>query len=232
MNGTLGSVLLAASAFVGGHFVLSWPPVRSKLVKALGNGLFTALYSLLMVLFLVWLVAAYRVAPPLVIWDLGPKANLAPVVVMPFALILAVLGLTSRSPTAVMGERLLRAQVPVAAGALTITRHPFLWGAALWALAHLIANGDMASIILFGSIALLSIGGMFAIDRRRALELGDAWSAFAARTSRVPFAAVISGRTKADWAGIGWARPLAGLALYVALLFGHDWLFGAPVVIL
>ena len=131
MNGGLGSVFFAVLAFVGGHFVLSWPPVRSKLVRALGETLFTGVYSLVMVLFLIWLVAAYCVAPPLVIWDFGPLANLVPLLTMPFALILAVLGLTSRSPTAVMGERLLRAQVPAAAGALTITRHPFLCGVAL-----------------------------------------------------------------------------------------------------
>jgi len=228
MNGSLASVLFAVLAFVGGHFVLSWPPIRAKLVRALGQGLFTGMYSLLMALFLIWLLAAYRVAPPLVIWDFGPRVNLIPLLAMPFALILALSGLTSRSPTAVMGERLLERQVPVVAGALTITRHPFLCGVAIWALTHLIANGDAASIMLFGGMACLSIGGMVAIDRRRALELADAWTAFAARTSRLPFAAVLSGRSKPDWSGIGWVRPLVGLGLYVVLLFAHDWLFGVP----
>ena len=70
---------------------------------------------------------------------------------------------------------------------------------------------------------------MYAIDHKRALKLGDAWTAFAAQTSRLPFAAALAGRTKIDWAGIGWARPVLGLGLYAVLLLFHDRLFGVPV---
>jgi len=52
-----------------------------------------------------------------------------------------------------------------------ITRHPFLWGIALWALVHLIINGDLASLILFGSLLLLAVGGTLAIDARRGATL-------------------------------------------------------------
>jgi len=226
MTGTLTALLLAMLAFVGGHFVLSAPPVRGKLAARLGERAFAGVYSLLMILALIWVVAAYRVAPPRVIWDLGPQVNLIPIVVMPFALILAVLGLIARNPTGVMGEGFVGTPVR---GAATITRHPFLSGAALWSIAHLIANGDAASILLFGGMAALAIGGMYAIDHKRAAKLGEAWTAFAAQTSRLPFAAALAKRTKVDWAGIGWARPVLALGLYVVLLFFHDRLFGVPV---
>ena len=129
---------------------------------------------------------------------------------MPFALILAVCGLASRNPTAVMGDRMLERGLPVA-GILTVTRHPFLCGAAIWGLTHLAANGDAASVILFGGMSVLAIGGMFAIDRKRAVRLGPVWDEFAAKTSRVPFAAALAGRTRVDWAGVGWLRPAIGL---------------------
>jgi uncharacterized membrane protein len=217
-------------AFVGGHLLLSWPPLRGRIVGATGESVFSAAYSVLMVLFLVWVVAAYRVAPPLLLWDLGRWVNLVPVVAMPFALMLAVTGLASRNPTAVLGERML-AKGPPVAGIVSVTRHPFLCGAALWALAHLLANGDAASVMLFGGIALLSIGGMFAIDAKRALKLGPVWTEFAARTSRLPFGAAVAGRTKVDWAGIGVVRPMIGLILYIVLYPLHDRLFGAPVIL-
>jgi uncharacterized membrane protein len=38
-----------------------------------------------------------------------------------------------------------------ARGIQRVTRHPFLWGVAVWAFVHLIANGDVASLMLFGS---------------------------------------------------------------------------------
>jgi uncharacterized membrane protein len=228
MTGTLTAVFLSVLAFVGGHFLLSWPPVRSRIAGALGEPAFSAAYSVLMVLVLVWVVAAYRVAPPLVLWDLGRWVNVIPIVAMPFALMLAVSGLASRNPTAVMGERVLRKGLPVA-GIFTITRHPFLTGAALWGLAHLIANGDAASVMLFGGMTVLAIGGMAAIDSKRALKLGPLWQDFVAKTSRLPFAAALQGRTRVDWAGIGVTRPLIGLILYVVLYMLHDRLFGVPV---
>jgi uncharacterized membrane protein len=228
MTGTLTALLFAVLAFVGGHFVLSAPALRGRLVAVLGERAFAGIYSVLMILALTWVVAAYRVAPPRIIWDFGPAVNWLPIVVMPFALILAVLGLVARNPTAVMGAGFLGPQGSAVRGPATITRHPFLAGAALWAIAHLIANGDAASIILFGGMAILSIAGMYAIDHKRALKLGGAWQSFAAQTSRLPFAAALSGRTRVDWAGIGWSRPALGILLYVVLLLSHDRLFGVP----
>jgi uncharacterized membrane protein len=184
-------------------------------------------YSLIAVVFLAWTVMAYTDAPHVTVWNLGTWARHVPLVVMPFALILAVLGLTSKNPTMVGGERFAGEAV---SGAMTVTRHPFLWGAGLWALSHLFPNGDAASLILFGGMALLSFGGMVAIDRKRSLALGEAWHSISARTSRIPFAAAAEGRIHVDWNGIGWWRPLAGLVLYAGVLMGHSALFGVPAL--
>ena len=148
---------------------------------------------------------------------------------MPIALILAVIGLTTPNPTAVGGERLSDA-ARATRGIVTITRHPFLWGTTLWSVAHLAANGDAASVILFGGILILSLGGMAAIDHKRALRLGDTWEAFAAHTSLMPFAAAAAGRVKVDWKGIGWWRPVLGVLLYAILLYGHRWFIGVAVI--
>jgi uncharacterized membrane protein len=228
MTGTLIHLFLAMLVFVGGHFLLSSTFVRPHLVRMLGEGAFAGLYSALMIAAIVWVVAAYRVAPPKIVWDLGPHINWVPLVAMPFALMLAVLGLLSRNPTAVMGEKALAQTGNLPRGPATITRHAFLAGTALWGIAHLLANGDMASILLFGGMSILAIGGMYAIDRKRAVRHGAAWDEFAKHTSRFPFAAALSGRVKIDWAGIGWTRPALGLLLYVVLVLEHDRFFGVP----
>jgi uncharacterized membrane protein len=230
LTGTLTSVLLATLGFVGGHLLLSWPPVRDRIAGITGEAIFSLAYSVLMVLFLGWLIAAYRVAPPLVLYDLGRWVNLVPILTMPFALVLAVLGLASRNPTAVGGARLV-AQGLAPRGILTVTRHPFLCGVAIWGFAHLIANGDAASVMLFGGMAVLAVVGMAGIDHKRAMRLGAIWESFAATTSRVPFAAALAGRVQVDWAGIGWLRPLVALALYAVVYAVHDRLFGVPVVL-
>lgn len=223
----MGNLLAAQAAFTGGHFALSHPPVRARLVAMLGERGFTAAYSVLMIAALAWLVAAYRAAPFTALWDLGVAGRVVPAALMPLALVFAVLGVTSRNVTAIGGERHWNAPIR---GVGTITRHPFLWGTGLWSLAHLAANGDAASLVLFGGVAILSFAGMRAIDHKRALKLGDAWAGIASRTSLVPFAAALAGRTAIDWGGIGWVRPVIGVVLYVALMHAHAQLFGASAL--
>ena len=229
VTGTLTTLFLAILGFVGGHFLLSWAPVRSRLVAVLGEKPFLGAYAFVSVVFLAWAILAYRAAPPVALWNLAAAGRGIALVVMPFALVLAVIGLTSPNPTVVGGDR-VRDLGRAVRGAVTITRHPFLWGAALWAIAHLAANGDAASVMLFGGMLILALGGMAAIDQKRALRLGKDWRAFAGRTSAVPFAAAAAGRVAIDWRGVGWVRPLAGLVLYGALLYAHRWLFGVPAL--
>lgn len=47
-------------------------------------------------------------------------------------------------------------------------RHPMLWGTAVWAVAHLLVNGDRASLVLFGGIGLWALVQMAAINRTAA----------------------------------------------------------------
>ena len=227
MYGTLQYLLAAMFVFVAAHVVLASLPVRQGLIKALGENGFRALFSVVALATLVWVIHAYGIAPRTEIWPDDPALRLVPLVIMPLVCILLVAGLSTRSPTMVGGETMAPAP---AAGILTITRHPFLWAVALWGLAHALANGDHASLVLFLGMALLAFLGMVHIDHRRERQLGAAWGPMALTTSVIPFQAAIQGRCKLDWAGIGWPRTLGGLALYVALLLAHEWIAGVPVV--
>ena len=229
MIGTSEAMLLAVAVFVGGHFFLSSVPVRTPIIKALGENGFRLLYTALAIAAMVWVVRAYGAAPFVPIWEPGPGLGHTPLIVMPFACILIVAGLSTPNITMVAGERHAEQPHP-APGIMTITRHPFLWGVGLWALAHLLANGDEASMALFGGMAVLAFGGMLHIDSRRRASLGSAWGPVALTTSVLPFLAVVQGRTKIDWAGIGIARALGGLAVYVALMATHGWVIGVPAM--
>ena len=88
-------------------------------------------------------------------------------VFMLLALVTIVLGALVKSPTAFMSERALDPEV---SGLLKITRHPVQLGVLLFASAHLLANGDSASILFFGTFALLSFFGMLSMDQRRRRE--------------------------------------------------------------
>ena len=226
MMGTVDHVLIAAIVFVGIH-ILSSTPIRGALVRAIGEGPYTGAFSLLSLAIIIWLIMAYIRAPYAPLWDPAPAFRWIPLFVMPVALFLAVAGVTTRNPI-IVGQEKFADDPDVATGILTITRHPLFWGFALWAVAHLLVNGDLASVYFFGCFALLALGGMPLIDRKKEAQLGAAWGPLAMRTSAIPFVAALQGRTKIDWRGIGWWRPALALLLYALVLGGHRHIFGVP----
>lgn len=54
-----------------------------------------------------------------------------------------------------------------------VLRHPFLWGVTLWAAAHLLVNGDLASLLLFASFAIFAVFDMWSSNRRGASFSGQ-----------------------------------------------------------
>lgn len=224
MTGTSDHVLYAAIVFLAIH-LLPGTPLRGRAVRALGEGPYRGVFSLLSAVVLVWLAMAYSNAPYEELWPQWPWTRWVPLVVMPFAMILFVCALTTRNPSMAGMERAVDPQFAVA-GILTVTRHPLLWSFALWGLAHLLPNGDRASLWLFGSLVLLALAGMAVIDRRKSEEIGAAWGPILMRSSAIPFLAALQGRTKVDWRGIGWWRPAVGLFLFALFLGGHRHVFG------
>ena len=166
MVGTIQALMVAVTVFVGGHFFLSSVAVRGPVIKALGVNGFRLAYSALALGGLAWTIVAYSAAPHNPLWADSPGLRHLPLLVMPFACILLVCGLTTQNVTMLAGEKYLEGPRPLW-GIVTVTRHPFLWGTGLWAVAHFLANGDEASVILFGGMAILSFGGMAHIDMRR-----------------------------------------------------------------
>ena len=224
MAESLSQVIYAALVFVGLH-VLASTPLRAAAVKALGERVYLAVFSVLAILSLVWLVRAYGRAPHVELWAPPLWAYYLPWVVMPVAFVLVVLGYLTPNPTMVMSEKRLEASDP-APGVLKITRHPLMWGVALWALSHIPANGDAASLVLFGAFAALSLGGMRLLDRRKEEKLGARWGPFALTTSAIPFVAALQGRTRIVWGEIGWGKVALGLALYAVFAALHEPIIG------
>jgi uncharacterized membrane protein len=223
--GTFGNLMSAMATFVIGHFVLASLPVRQSLIERLGENGFRGLFSVFALVTLAWVIAAYNAAPFVELWAASAAFNIIPLVIMPISCVFAVAGLTTRNVTMVGGENALN-EPDSTPGIMTITRHPFLWGLALWSLGHLAVTGDAASIVLFGGISILTIGGMAHIDHRRAQVAGAGWGPVALRTSLFPFAAALTGRTKIDWAGIGVGRVAGGIALYGVLIGLHEFAIG------
>ena len=215
-------LILASLVFLATHYVSS-TPLRDALVATAGSRAYLAVYTLVAFATLGWMIHAFYHAPFINLWY-AVSLRAVPLALMPFALIFFVCAITAPNPSALGQEKHLKAAEP-ARGIVRVTRHPFMWSFGVWALSHLIARGDAASLVFFGTFALLALSGTVLIDRRKAR--GGDWKQFAAVTSNLPFAAILAGRNRFVVSEIGWWRIALGLALYGALLHFHHALFGA-----
>jgi uncharacterized membrane protein len=222
------NLVVAAAVFLLIHLLISGTRLRDAIAGAIGQGPYMGLFSLASVGVLTWMGFAYAAArrgPDPVYWAARPTTEWIQLAVTFVAFLLAVPGLLTPNPTSVRQEATLERPDAIK-GMLRITRHPFLWGVALWAAGHLMVNGDLASLILFSSLLLLAVFGPLSIDAKRRRALGATWDAFAAQTSAVPFVAIAQGRQKLALGEIGWWRLGLAVVLWAALVWAHPLIFG------
>lgn len=151
------NLAIAALFLIGTHFGIASTSLRRQLIGLIGEGPYRALYSLLALVALAWLVFAWAAAPIVPLWASGAGLRHLVATLMPLAFLLFTCAVTAPNPT-VIGQRPDPDASEPATGIVRVTRHPFMWGVGIWALLHLAANGDQASLIFFGSLALLALG--------------------------------------------------------------------------
>lgn len=221
--------MLIASAlfFLLLHLLVAGTRIRDAIVRAIGERPYLGAFSVASAVGIIWLVFSYNRAfaeGNELLWDLGAGVRHAGLIIMAVAAFFVVTGLLTPNPTSVGMED---AATREATGIVRITRHPFLWGVALWAAFHLLANGDQASVIFFGTFLVLSVAGTFSIDAKRSRKMADGWIGFAGRTSNLPFVAILSGRNSLKLGELLTYRQAIALAVFLLLLFTHAWLFSA-----
>jgi uncharacterized membrane protein len=224
------NLIVASAYFLLIHFGVSGTRLRDGLVSRLGAGAYRGVFALASILGLVWMIYAYKHAATVELWGVLLGFRPTAYVLVLIAFLFVVIGITTPSPTRVGMESKVTQGPEAARGMVRITRHPFLWGVALWALVHLIVNGDLASLILFGSLLVLAVGGTLSIDAKRQRNFGEQWIKFASVTSDIPFAAIAAGRNRLGLAlaEIGVWRPLVAILLYAAAFYLHGRL-GPPL---
>ena len=223
------SLVAAALFFLAIHLLVSGTRVRDALTGRIGQGPYMGLFAISSVAGLAWLGIAFAQArntpADQVYWGLTSITRDVQIGLQLLALLLIVPGLTTPNPTSVRQEGALD-RPDLVRGMLRITRHPFLWGVAIWAAGHLLVSGSLASLILFGSLLALALFGTASIDAKRKRALGATWDSFAAQTSNVPFGAILAGRQKLSLGEIGWWRLVLAVVIWAALGWAHPYFTG------
>lgn len=214
-----GEYLAVWAVFLLSHSIPVRPPARPWLVARLGPRGFGLAYSVLSLAVLGWMFMAAARAPHVTLWAepaWGQWVVLAAMVVS--ALVLA-LGLGVPNPLSFGGAGNARFD-PDRPGPVALIRHPVLVALLVWSAAHLLVNGDLAHVLLFGGFAGFAVLGMRLIDRRRQREMGPAaWSGVVARMKQAG----------PGWPASAWLRALGGLGAVLVLVVLHPWFAGVSV---
>ena len=179
--------------FLGAHTFTTFRPARAAMIEKIGPNGYKAAYSVASFIgfvLIVWGFSRYRAEGLIPIWSPPLWASHLTILLMWFAFI--ALACMNKAPGRIRGW----------------LRHPMLVAIKIWALAHLLANGDAGGMLLFGSFLAWAVYDRIAVKRR-----GDVGA------SRVP------AFTRADAIALG-----AGTVAYVAMILLHPILIGVPVI--
>lgn len=181
------TLLVAGLAvFFGVHLVPASPRLRARLVGGIGEGPYKGAFSVVALAGLAMVVAGMGRAPHIALWHPPDwSAAVAAVLMVPALILLAAANFRNNIRR--------------------VARHPMSLGVLLWSISHLWANGDLASLLLFGGFAAFALFDMRP-SRQRAADAGG------------PPAVV------RDWLAVA-----VGLAAYLALAALHRSLFGVAV---
>ena len=216
-------------AFLATHLGVSGTPLRSVIKTRIGGKAYLVAYSLASFTSLGVMIFGYGQAIEVdVAWHTSTALVMFSKALVLVAFIMVSIGVMTPNPTALGFETVLGEEIK---GMLKITRHPLQWGILMFAIAHLISNSDAPSLILFGTLAVVSFVGMLSIDARRRSETELRWQFFMGQTSTIPFAAVLRGRQKLEFTDFQWIGAAVGIVLYSLIYFCHDWVSGGSSLI-
>lgn len=175
--------------FAAVHFIPSKAPsLKAAMVGKLGDGGYKGVFSLLLIAALVLIVYGWRHTTPQHIYALPLAVRSVTSALMLLAFILFV---ASKPPT-----RIKR-----------VIRHPQLTSVVVWAIAHLLSNGDSRSLVLFGGLGLWAILEMVFINQREGVWVKPEAPPVAREIILLAIGAVVFG----------------------IVIWAHPWLAGVPV---
>lgn len=220
MSQQLTSLIAANIAFVVGHFALSHP-LRPALAAWLGERVFRTLYSLVQIAAFAWIVIAFRAVGPggWALWN-GQSDTLWAIASVLTILALALLLGSLKGNPALPGTTPEAVEIAKPYGAFAITRHPMMWGIAIWAFAHILISPTPRTLVTAGSMAVLALLGSYLQDRKKEVLLGQAWRGWESRTTFSPRLRHLS--------ALGFTTWIVAIVAWLAVTWAHIPLAWVP----
>ena len=205
-------VLIAMGVFVLSHVVLARSRLKPMLIARLGEPAYLAAYSTLSVALLGWVIWSVLTAERVFLWATPGWAYAFALAVSAASFVLIGIGALAPNPLSVAFRR--SPFDPDRPGVVGWVRHPLIWGLTLWGVAHIPANGDWPSLVLFAGSAAFGAAGALAVERRLKRQLGPGeWRRLTAGQGHIDRRSLLG--------------AAFGLALWIVFLLLHPILFYA-----
>ena len=214
MNPALDQLIAASVAFVGTHFAMSHP-LRRPMVRALGEKGFAGAYSVVSLLTFAWMVIAFRRVPPygMNLWSGYDEVSWTLASLLTIVALVLFIGSLRGNPAFPGVEIHPEGAQATPRGVFAVTRHPMMWGFALWALSHVMIAPTGRTLVLGLAMGGLALVGAHLQDRKKAELMGDGWRAWEAKTHFWP-----RWRNLARAGAVLW---VVSLVLWLAVTWAH-----------
>jgi len=210
----------ALIAFLAAHVVPRATGFRDWGINRFGRKAYIAFYSLMSLGLLAWLVIAAINAPYIGLWVTTQATVAIAIAMMLIACIMLASGVMRANSLSISfrgGET--DTDQP---GMLALVRHPIILGFFLWSAAHLLVNGDVVGVILFGGMFVFSLLGMRIAQKRAEARLTDEQISHFSAVAEGP----IMDRLRRAISPKFYGEIAAGIAFFLLLLFGHEYAIG------
>lgn len=210
--------------FFATHSVPVRPRVRAALVRYLGPRGFTSAYSALSLVMLAVIIVAADRAPYVQLWAQAIWQHYIVTAGMFVVCLIIAFSLGRPNPFSFGGAQNDRFD-PTRPGIVRWLRHPILVALTLWASLHLLPNGDLAHVLLFGVFAIFAVLGSLLIDRRKKREVGlEPWERLQSEIKRSSHTLYLAFSAEI------FKRLAIAVVLFVALILLHPVLIGVGIL--
>ncbi|TDQ63750.1 putative membrane protein [Maritalea mobilis] len=213
--------LLALFVFLFAHILPQIGDLRGKIISLTSRKTYIIGYSIFSTVLLVWLVSAALRAPRTIFYAPDPFTVRIAMALMLVAIILFVMGAARPNSLSVSFRRNLQQEV-AHPGILALVRHPIITAFGLWAFAHILVNGELANILLFGIMLAFSVLGIVRLNTSKTKKLSAEDYALAKQKEAGSWSQ--RARRALDWQLA--IELVVGIIAYMAILHAHGPVIG------
>ena len=214
-------LIVTCVLFVATHMLVPHS-LRSAIVLRTGEKGFQLVYSMVAIATFILMIQAFRHMPSQApLWEVGNALWTIASLMILLASVLFIGSLVGNPAVPRPQEQSAKITQAEPQNVFAITRHPMMWGIALWALAHAMVVPTAAQWVLSSALIILALGGALSQDRKKTLLMRQHWPRWVEQTSFFPFGRQIARQKRWTEISPGAHALLGGITIWLLASWAH-----------